>query len=251
VEEQEWRTVVSFINADIAGILRSQRTDALRRMHARRTLREIKKELAARERRPKEEDFIDADIHGDEPVAPVTRRVDGVRLQIRKLHRKGLTEGDIKGADLLYEIAGVKFVLIQYKTPSQQQRVTLDHEQLDELIGECPNSKMNFCPPHNPALDETCGAWFAVRSAGESGYLPACLVNDNFGEVGSAKQEQFIPLAPYSQKAFERAFARCLIGARVGRKRFKDYRRRIEEDLIRRDFVLIFASQSGSFGTRR
>jgi hypothetical protein len=252
MEELEWRMLVSFINADIAGIVRTQRIDAIRRRHARRVLDELRKELAEREKRPKEEDFITADAFGIEPVKPIVRRIDGVRVQTRMLHRKGLTETDIKGADLLYEVAGVKFALVQYKTPNRQGRVARDREQLDELIGACPNSNLNLCPPHVSSLDATCGAWFAVRSEAESGYLPACLAQDIFGDTESRKKEEFLsPHSRYSYKQFERAFARCFTGARVGRPRFNEYRMRIERDLIKRDWVLIYASQSGSFRTKR
>src|SRR5215471_14034834 len=104
MRELEWRTIVSGINADIAGIVRAQRT-----------LDEVNVELARRAHEPIEEDFIFADAIGSDQALPRIVNVDGVSVQIRTLHRRGLKQSDIKGADLLYEIAGRKFALVQYK----------------------------------------------------------------------------------------------------------------------------------------
>ena len=178
MRELEWRTIVSGINADIAGIVRAQRT-----------LHEINVELARRANEPIEEDFIFADAIGRDQALPRIVDVGGVSIQIRTLHRRGLKQSDIKGADLLYEIAGRKFALVQYKM-ERRGRVTHEQQQLRDLIDACPNS----CPPHASDFVYTCGAWFAMRSTtGESAYLPACLAGELFGDSVSRDMKRFSP----------------------------------------------------------
>jgi hypothetical protein len=80
-------------------------------------------ELRGRKGRPIEEDFIRADALGHDPGVPRKFKVDGVEIETRMLHRRGIRQRDVKGADLLYEIAGRKFVLIPYKTPTRRDRV--------------------------------------------------------------------------------------------------------------------------------
>jgi hypothetical protein len=104
----EWRTIVDHINRDILGIIRAQQI-----------LAEVHEELDRRSKNPIEEDFIFADGFGHDPGAARSRIIDGVVIQVRVLHRRGLQQSDIKGADLLYEVAGRKFVLTQYKSPRE------------------------------------------------------------------------------------------------------------------------------------
>jgi hypothetical protein len=121
MQPREWYNLVDDINADIAGIVRAQRT-----------LSEINDGLAQRLHNPKEEDFIHADMWGIDPGAPRITQVDGVSVRARMLRRQGLRQRDIKGADLLYEIVGRKFALVQYKKPNRKGRVKRDAEQLDD-----------------------------------------------------------------------------------------------------------------------
>jgi hypothetical protein len=173
MEEQEWQELVRNINGDIAGIVRNQRV-----------LEEINDELATRKSRPIEEDYIDADL-GRDDASPHVVETDGVSLRIRKLHRRGLRQRDIKGADLLYEIAGRKFVLVQYKAIDSRRRVVVDQRQIDELIDACPNP----CPPWTGW--PSCGGWFAARSRDQSAYLPACVAKRAFGDAQSRSIAHF------------------------------------------------------------
>jgi len=125
---EEWRTLVDQANKDISGIIQSQRT-----------LREVHKELDERLRRPIEEDFIFADALGYDPRIPRVIEVGGVQVHIRVLHRRGLHQADVKGADLIYEISGSKFVLVQYKKADAGGRVQKTATQLRDLISACPN----------------------------------------------------------------------------------------------------------------
>jgi hypothetical protein len=236
MDDVEWRTLVSDINSDIAGIVHAE--------HARRILEDVNLELAQRADEPIEEDFIDADAWNIDPAGPSIVVVDGVTIRTRKLHRRGLTQADVKGADLLYEIEGLKFVLIQYKKPDHRGRVERDSGQLDDLIEACPNP----CPPHRYGFEETCGAWFAVTpNSPESAYLPACVTNQIFGKADSRKKEKFTSVADYTKDGFQRAFAECQIGARLTPIGFKMSRARIERERIKQDRVLFSVSQSGSF----
>src|SRR5688500_10099607 len=130
---QEWIDAQDAVFDDIKGIIRAQRT-----------LDDLKKELAERRENQSQEDRIFKDAYDLEPGQP--RSVffsGGVEIEITLLHRKGIGHSDIMGADLLYEIPGRKFILIQYKRPTREGRVIHDSTQLDELTDACPNA----CPP--------------------------------------------------------------------------------------------------------
>ena len=107
--ETEWQTLVANINADVSGMLRAQQT-----------LDEVHDDLQRREKSVVEEDFIFEDGWGVDTNAPNIRELYGVRIATRVLHRRGLALRDIKGADLLYEIVGRKFTLVQYKKPNRR-----------------------------------------------------------------------------------------------------------------------------------
>ena len=227
MEELEWRTLVGTINKDIAGIV-----------HAQRVLEEVNDELHNRTTRPIEEDYIFADGFGRSPGAPHVILIDGVEISTRMLHRRGLGQKDIKGADLLYEIAGRKFVLVQYKVPDARYRVTNDRSQLCELMASCPNP----CPPHSPGFWPTCGAWYAVHSQDKSAYLPACEAQRVFGDNQSRLFSTFG--TGMEQHVFQQLFARCWTGARVSPSEFA-YLSWAE---LEADRVLFTSFQRGSFG---
>jgi hypothetical protein len=224
MEEQEWQDLVANINGDIAGIV-----------HNQRVLDEINDELAARKDRPIEEDFIDGDL-GRDDANPHVVEIDGVNLRIRKLHRRGLRQRDIKGADLLYEIAGRKFVLVQYKAIDRRQRVEVDHGQLDELIEACPNP----CPAWSGW--PSSGGWFAARSTGQSAYLPACIAKRTFDGAQSRSLDHFG--TGLSHEVFQQLFARCWTGARIAPTELA-YR---AWSIMQEDRVLVSVLQRGSFG---
>lgn len=126
MNETEWRGTLATINDDVRRILENQRV-----------LRDVLRQLDARNRRPLEEDFIAAEAFGVTPGATTIREVDGVQIVIRKLHRRGTSSRDIRGADLLYEIENEKYVLIQYKTPDSRGRAAKDDEQIRILKESC------------------------------------------------------------------------------------------------------------------
>ena len=108
MDERDLAKTVAHINRQIHGILRSQRI--LARIH---------EQLKERDRNALEEDYIDAAINDRAIGIPTIRRFDGITVEVRKLHRRGLNAADIAGADALYEIVGKKFIVIQYKRANQ------------------------------------------------------------------------------------------------------------------------------------
>jgi len=227
VEDALWRELIRRINDDIAGIIRGQRI-----------LDEINSNLAERDLRPLEEDFIDSDAFGGDPGQPRVVQVDGVEILVRKLHRRGLRQSDVMGADLLYEIADRKFVLVQYKTPDKQGLVGKDDDQLDRLMQSCAAQ----CSSDHPFTWSRCGAWVAVRSRTESLYLPACEAARVFGDAASRKVDRFSN--GISSEVFQQLFARCWTGARTAPSEFAYLAWRA----LAGDRLLVSVLQRGSFG---
>jgi hypothetical protein len=222
--EQEWTDVQAVVFSDIDGIV-----------HAQRTLHDVKEQLAARAQHRSEEDRIFRDAFGLEPGEAREVSVDGVDIEVTLLHRKGASHSDIMGADLLYEIAGQKFILIQYKRASNSGRVVHDDAQLTDLIAACPNP----CPPWSEGLVATCGAWYSVS---EDSYMPACMAKQIFGAKKSKTAKSFGRGLP--QDVFDTLFARCWSGARIAPARIAVVAWRLFE-LNRAMFVV---TQRGSFG---
>jgi hypothetical protein len=227
MEDADWRQLVSDINLDITGIIRAQRI-----------LDEVNAELGKRTARPIEEDFIHADAWGRDPGTPRVFDIDGVEIQTRMLHRRGIHQRDVKGADLLYEIAGKKFALIQYEAPDGRDLVRVDRTQLEELMAAYPNP----CPPHARNLWPTCGAWYAVRSTSVSAYLPACKAHDLFEQAAARSMAYFAGGLPH--EAFQQVFARCWTGARIApvEMAYSAWA------LLEADRVLFTVLQRGNFG---
>lgn len=198
MDEREWYDLVNRINADIAGIARAQST-----------LNDVHAERMNRLNSPVEEDFIDRDSFGEVPGEPNYISINGIEIAVRKLHRRGIRCSDIKGADLIYELEGRKFCLIQYKSPSRRRRVPLDREQLRELINACPNP----CPPITNEGLRTCGSWYSVQEKGSSYYMRACEAREVFGDYASKSIGAFSQ--GISKASFQDMFAKCWIGARV------------------------------------
>lgn len=225
--ETEWQEMVKRVNDDVRGIVRAQRV-----------LEEVNEELVERRGDPFEEDRIFGDGYGFEPGQPRTIVVDGVHILIRTLHRKGLQQRDIKGADLIYEIAGRKFALIQYKDADARNRVLRDHDQLDELVAACPNR----CPPPHLGYWPTCGSWFNVKGESELAYLPACHASAVFGDAKSRSFDQF--RHGIGPSTFQELFARCWIGARIAPTELVF----VAVSAVEADRVVFMASQFGTFG---
>lgn len=226
MNQDEWHEVVRAINGDIWGIIEAQRV-----------LSDVHEELQRRADSPIEEDFIFAEGFGRDPAGPVIKNIDGVRVEVRTLHRRGLHQADIKGADLLYEIAGRKFVLIQYKM-AKSRRVSMDEVQLETLIATCPNHFSTGSEGFWPR----CGAWFAIFGGEESLYLPACRARQIFGDSASRALDIFAE--GLNSNVFEQLFARCWTGARIAP---------VQQSLLtwsalEHDRVLFTVLQHGGFG---
>lgn len=189
------------------GTVRDINAEIRRLVHNQRIRAEIRDRLEARDQRPLEEDFIDADLRDERVGAPTVRRINGVTIRVWKLHRRGASASDIRGADLMYEIEGAKFVLVQYKTPNNQGVVAGDLDQLDALMRSCALD----CPPP-PLPSRGCGGWQAVRN--DAGfYHPACMAREIFGRHESRAERAFV--GGLSKQAFDSAFAQCAVGSSV------------------------------------
>ena len=197
-------------------LVRSVNEDIDRLARAAQTQREVQNAIRFRADNPFEEQLIDEDSYGLPRGQPTVKRVGGVELRIWKIHRTGLDATDIKGADLYYEMNGVKFVLVQYKSPSPSGRVKKDGPQLTELMDACPNQ----CYPTHRF---SCGAWFALRDGAGSSYHPACEASRVFGKYASRKKEAFINGLTKSQ--FEADFGSCKIGGRTAPVQVMQYQR--------------------------
>ncbi len=198
MNDLEWRETLAAVNADVRGIIEAQRV-----------LDDVNRTLEARREAPTEEDAIFRDAFGYETGDARVIQVDGVEIRVRSLHRKGLQQTDILGADLVYEIAGRKFILVQYKNINRQNRVENNSDQLDTLVEACPNP----CPPPRQAFWPTCGSWYRVKGSSETLCIPACRAKAIFADAKSRSFDQF--REGMSPEVFQQLFARCWIGARI------------------------------------
>jgi len=172
---------------------------------AQRTLSGVKGDLDHRRRNPTEEDYIYREVHGIGHQS--TEVVDDVRIEKTVVHRQGVGSSDINGADVLYEIVGTKYVLIQYKSVTKKQ-VRSDADQLDDLMESC-----NGCQRYHPVQIRACGSWYCIIDNGISTYYPACLARATFGKKGSAASSKFP--AGLSRDEFISLFAKCYLGKRT------------------------------------
>lgn len=201
---EEWRTLARDINSDIASMSRAIQTQG-----------DVHNEILKRRNNPQEEQFIDEDAFGTDPTEPREIECYGAVLRVWKIHRMGLKCKDIKGADLYYEIADNKFVLIQYKRPNKRKRIKLDNKQLNELKDACPIE----CPPSNRF---GCGSWYQVISRDVNQYLPACEAINVFGKYESRHLRYFIN--GLTRERFLEDFGLCRIGARTKPIELSTYR---------------------------
>ena len=192
----EGREIVGHVMREVDGIIDRQRT-----------IDRVKGELADRAKNPHEEDFIyDEATNGQRTFR---EEVDGVVIEKTVIHRRGTSDTDIAGADLLFEIVGEKYVLVQYKKSDKHGRVKNDKGQLEELIDSCSNS----CPPFRPHMLGVCGSWYCLIDNGNLSYLPACVASETFSGKGSCSSSKFD--RALEREAFLSAFAKCYIGART------------------------------------
>jgi len=190
------REIIAQVMLEVDGIIDRQRT-----------IRRVRGELDSRHKNPHEEDFIyDEATNGQRVFREV---VDGVVIEKTVLHRRGSHDSDISGADLLFEIVGEKYVLVQYKRADQSGRVKNDKTQLDELIASCSNS----CPPFRPHMLGVCGSWYCLIDGRGLSYMPGCVAYSTFSGKGSCSASAFDKAL--DREAFLSAFAKCYVGARI------------------------------------
>ena len=215
----EAESLIQAVNDDIERIARAAQTQE-----------QVREAIRFRSENPLEEQLIDEDSYAIPRGEPRLQRVGGVEQRIWKIHRAGLDSTDIKGADLYYEIDGIKFVLVQYKSPSTKARVKKDSSQLTELIAACPNP----CPPTERF---SCGSWFALRDGERSSYHTACEANKIFGAYASRKKEAFINGLTKDQ--FESDFASCRIGGRSAPIRVMQF----QQTSVKADHIFFWVQQ--------
>jgi hypothetical protein len=220
---------------ELEGTVRDINEEIRRLIYHQQVLADVHDRLERRNRRPLEEDYIDADLR-DEPIGqPVIRRIDGVEIMVWKLHRRGTSAADIRGADLMYEIAGEKFVLIQYKTPTTRGAVGRDADQLGVLMESCAVR----CPPA-PKASVGCGAWHAVRNV-DGFYHPACMAAEIFDHFASRHEGAFV--SGFSKREFDEQFAACSVGSLV---RIADPQPAIRRS-VENGHLVVVAQQRGRF----
>lgn len=227
MDELLWAQTVAAANADIQGIIRAQRV-----------LEDVNRTLDERIANPIEEDRIFADGTDFPPGNAKVITVDEVEIRVRILHRRGLRQRDVRGADLIYEVAGRKFILVQYKNANASGHVSADHKQLERLIEACPNP----CPPTQLTFWPTCGSWCNILAGSEVSCMPACRVKAVFSD---AKRRAFTEFGDgISADVFQHLFARCWIGARIAPTELLYFGWSAAEA----DRVLFAVTQAGTFG---
>ncbi|WP_159093575.1 hypothetical protein [Stenotrophomonas sp. SAU14A_NAIMI4_8] len=200
----ERHEIISHVMHEVDGIIDRQRTiDSVRRA------------LDERARDPHEEDFIYGEGTNNQKV--FRENIDGVIIEKTILHRRGAADTDISGADLLFEIVGEKYVLVQYKRADGSGRIKNDESQLEELIGSCSND----CPEFRPYMLGNCGAWYALIDGKALSYMPACVASKSFAGRSSCKASNF--QRAIEREAFLSAFAKCYIGARTAEWPYSSY----------------------------
>jgi hypothetical protein len=205
MERDELSKLVELIQNDAQAILEHQAV-----------LAGVKEQIAQNRRSPFEQDSIYADHYGDLPSQPQERTIDGIRITTQILHQTGIGLRDIAGADLLYEIEGEKYALIQYKRPNRQNLVQNDQAQLDALLSKCPSvcsykGRANLLQP--PRLNGYCGCWYNCLTNDGSRYVHACEAKAIFTGKASVSERKFA--SGMTKEEFDRLFAVCRIGALV------------------------------------
>lgn len=213
MERSELAELVELIQDDARAILENQAT-----------LADVKAQLGANQARPFEQDWIYGDHYGDLPSKPREHVVAGIRITTQVLHQTGTGLRDIAGADLLYEIEGEKYALIQYKRPKPNGLVQNDSAQLDALLSRCPSvcayrRRTSLVLPLR--LNGYCGCWYNCVDAAGSRFVHACEAKLLFGGQGHVSSNQFA--SGLTKSEFDRLFAVCRLGALVRIKSSTQY----------------------------
>lgn len=199
MQVEEIKQIVSEINNFVYSVIRAQQI-----------LAHIKQEVNTNLKQPFEQDYIYSDHFGRKPSEPQIHKINGVTIETRILHQTGVGLRDITGADLLYEISGVKFLIVQYKRPDNREAVLLDLPQLKNLIENC----VLDCEGEPPErLIGWCGSWYNVIDESNSRYLPACEARIIFGSHKSKRKFSFD--LGLSKDTFIELFASCRIGSPI------------------------------------
>jgi len=177
-------------------------------IRAQQTLNNIKKEIDKTSLRPFEQDYIYSDHFGSKPSETKTHEINGVTFITRILHQTGTHLSDISGADLLYEIEGEKYLIVQYKRPDKKDRIVGDIPQLKNLISSCP-IRCNGAPPKR--INGFCGSWYNIQDESKSQYIHACEAFQTFG-IDESKDRAYFKKG-LTKSTFTELFASCRIGA--------------------------------------
>ncbi len=206
---------------------------------AQQKLAGIKERLDRNLSRPFEQDYIYEDHSGLRPASPRIWTFDGVDVIVRTLHQTGIGLRDISGADLLYEIDGKKFVIIQYKTPNSKNLLLSDFDQLNNLIKSCP---VNCAGTPPTRLNGLCGSWYLAKTASSANYLRACEAKQIIGAQKTRSQNAFS--SGLEKATFQELFAKCKLGAPTN---FDDVNNYIVHSVLLSNRLVFRATQLNSF----
>lgn len=191
--------------------------DALAIIHHQTVLADVKDQLAQNRKKLFEQDWIYAAHYGQPPSIPQEHFFDGIRVTTQVLHQTGKGLRDIAGADLLYEIEGVKYALIQYKVSNSKKLILNDSEQLDALLSKCPN----VCTYHRRSrltlplrINGYCGCWYNCVTSFGPRFVHSCEAKAIFEDKKSVTERHF--RTGLTETEFNRLFAVCRLGALVG-----------------------------------
>lgn len=208
MESRELTDISNMIFHDVGAIIHSQQV--LAGIHA---------ELDKNQFRPFEQDYIYQEHYGALPSRPRKIEINGVTITSRVLHQTGIGLQDVNGADLLYEIEGEKFGLIQYKRTNANS-LKGDAGQLQKLLSSCPEQCIHFKRRPIPKdwlplkTNSFCGAWYSViHENGEQKFVHACEAEAIFKNKISAQGKDFN--FGLSKSTFLELFSSCRVGALI------------------------------------
>lgn len=217
-------------------------------IHHQMVIGEIKQELADRRNQPFEQDSIYLDKYGSLPSEPEKRNICGVDFTITILHQEGKQLSDIKGADLLYEIEGEKYILVQYKNADIFGKIKADLSQLQTLLKNCPSICYYKKKPRDDVpyrMNGFCGCFYRVDYKNIKKYLHACEVNQIFGNKNTKPFTEFS--VGICKETFEELFATCRLGAMTKTKESKYY----INEILKQDHFILHVLQRGIWSSNR
>ncbi|MCI0559423.1 MAG: hypothetical protein L0332_13045 [Chloroflexi bacterium] len=167
---------------------------------------------------PFEQDLIYEEHFGQRPSEPRQIRHGNTTITTRILHQAGIRLSDVNGADLLYEIEGEKFGLIQYKK-SSSSRIQSDEFQLARLLDNCPDVcryKKSRPIPRTwlpLKLNAYCGCWYGIIHNGERRYVHACEAEGIMRGFNRVEVSEFE--FGLTRQTFLELFSSCRAGALI------------------------------------